>query len=175
MSQTDTEMEAMEGESQQAENDDLKLVPVTESIRYRKRAQSAEKKAETLAEELKQTQSQVDSLSGQLRDVRREQELTSKLSAAGAIDIDGAVAIAKAKLSEENDADMGDIVERLKKDKQYLFAETVKVSAAGKTAGVRERTSNQPTAALAAAANKAVMTGNRTDLQEYLKLRRNLA
>lgn len=174
MSQTDTEIEAMEGESQQAENDDLKLVPVTESIRYRKRAQSAERKAEVLAEELKQTQSQVNSLSGQLRDVRREQELTSKLSAAGAIDIDGAVAIAKAKLSEENDADVDDIVERLKKDKQYLFAETAKVSAAGKTAGVRERTSN-PQTALAAAANKAVMTGNRTDLQEYLKLRRNLA
>jgi len=173
MSQTDTEMEAMEGESQQAENDDLKLVPVTESIRYRKRAQSAERKAETLAEELKQTQSQVDSLSGQLRDVRIEQELTSKLSAAGAIDIEGAVAIARAKLSDD-DADVDEVVEQLKKDKQYLFAEASKVTTAGKTAGARERTSN-PQAALVTAAKKAATTGNRTDLQEYLKLRRNLA
>ena len=34
------------------DGDGLKLVPVAESIRYRKRAQSAEKKIEALAEEL---------------------------------------------------------------------------------------------------------------------------
>jgi tetrahydromethanopterin S-methyltransferase subunit G len=38
-------------------NNNLKLVPVAESIRYRKRAQSAEKKIETLAEQLAQAKS----------------------------------------------------------------------------------------------------------------------
>jgi len=121
---------------------------------------------------LKQTRSQVDSLSEQLRDVRREQELTSKLSVAGAIDVEGAVAIARTRLSDDGDADVDDVVEQLKKEKQYLFAEATRIATAGKTAGARERVSN-PQTALANAAKKAATTGNRTDLQEYLKLRRS--
>lgn len=174
MSQTDTEMEMAESEYQQVENDDLKLVPVVESIRYRRRAQSAEKKAEVLAGQLKDVQSQVESLSEQLRDVRRGQELASKLSAAGAIDVEGAVAIARARMSGDADADVDDVVEQLRKDKQYLFAETATIVAAGKTAGARDRTSSLDTA-LESAARKAATTGNRVDLQEYLKLRRRRA
>ena len=41
-----------------SDNDNMKLVPVTESIRYRKRAQSAEKKVEALMEQLAEAKSQ---------------------------------------------------------------------------------------------------------------------
>jgi hypothetical protein len=59
-------------------NNNLKLVPVTESIRYRKRAQSAEKKVEALMEQLAEAKSQVTTMSEQLSNIQAEQKLTRK-------------------------------------------------------------------------------------------------
>ncbi len=175
MSQIDTEENVLsETEESAGDSDNLKLVPVAESIRYRKRAQSAEKKAEVLSEQLAQTRSQLTKLSEQLSDVQTEQKLMRRLAAAGAADMETAVLIAKARLNGETDTDLESVVEQLKKEKQYLFhtageSSTVKIT---KTAGARQRvTSGQ--AVLERAAKKAATTGNRTDLQEYLRLRRN--
>jgi len=153
-------------------SDNLKLVPVAESIRYRKRAQSAEKKAEMLNEQLTEAKSQAAKMSEQLNNTRLEQKLMRRLNAAGAVDLEAAVLIAKAKLEGDNDADLDGLIKHLRKEKQYLFAETNDAMAAKKTAGARERMQNSQTV-LERAAKKAATTGNRTDLQEYLKLRRN--
>jgi len=152
--------------------DNSKFVPVAESKRYRKRAQSAEKKAEVLSEQLAHAKSQVTNLSGQLKDIQTEQKLMNKLSAAGTVDTETAVLIAKARVNGCDDADLDGIVEQLKKEKQYLFADNGSTMKIPKTAGPRQRTSNSQTA-LERAAKKAATTGNRTDLQEYLRLRRN--
>ena len=64
-------------------NNNAKLVPVAESIRYRKRAQGAEKENENLAEQLARAKSQVRAMSDELNDIRVEQQLTQKLVAAG--------------------------------------------------------------------------------------------
>ncbi len=66
--------------------DKMKLVPLAESIRYRKRAQSAEKRAEILAEQLAQTKSEASEAAERLSAVEVEQKLTRKLAAAGVID-----------------------------------------------------------------------------------------
>ena len=153
-------------------NNNLKLVPVAESIRYRKRAQSAEKKIETLAEQLAQAKSQASETAKELSSIRVEQKLTHKLAAAGAIDLETAVLIAKAKIETETEADLDGVIEQLKKEKQYLFARTGAAATAKKTAGAKDRMQNSQTI-LERAAKKAATTGNRTDLQEYLKLRRN--
>jgi len=159
-----------EAETGEAENE--KLVPVTESIRYRKRAQGAERKLEQLSEQLGQANSQVTALSEQLDEIRAEQELTRKLTAAGAADLEAAVALAKVRMRGKPDTDVDGIVEQLKREKQYLFADVGKTVGSTKTAGAKERTAS-PQAVLAKAAKKACATGNRTDLQEYLRLRRN--
>ena len=153
-------------------NNSLKLVPVAESIRYRKRAQSAEKKVETLAEQLAQAKSQVSEMAKELRSIQVEQKLMHKLAAAGTIDLETAVLIAKAKVEAETEADLDGAIEQLKKEKQYLFAGTNTATTAKKTAGAKDRVQNSQTI-LERAAKKAATTGNRTDLQEYLKLRRN--
>jgi hypothetical protein len=153
-------------------NNNLKLVPVAESIRYRKRAQSAEKKIETLTEELAQTKSQASEMAKELSGVRMEQKLTQKLAAAGAIDVEAAVLIAKAKIGDEMEADLDGIIQQLKKEKQYLFSGTSAAATTKKTAGAKDRMQNNQTI-LERAAKKAATTGNRTDLHEYLKLRRN--
>jgi hypothetical protein len=154
------------------DNDSTKLVPVAESIRYRKRAQSAEKKIEELTEQLAQSKAQASELSVQLSDIQTEQKLTRQLAAAGVVDLETAVLIARARLQEKDDADVKDVIEQLKKEKQFLFATGSCGPAPTKTAGARDRVTNSQTL-LEKAAKKAATTGNRTDLHEYLKLRRN--
>ncbi|MHC4243650.1 MAG: hypothetical protein ACYS3N_03130 [Planctomycetota bacterium] len=157
------------------ETDNMKLVPVAESIRYRKRAQSAEKKVEDLTEQLSEAKSQATKISEQLSDIEAEQKLTSKLAAAGSVDLETTVLLAKARMEGHTQADLDGVIEQLKKEKQYLFGGTSGVVTAKKTAGAKESayggTNNQTI--LERAAKRAAMTGNRTDLQEYLKLRRN--
>jgi len=155
-----------------SDSDNARLVPVAESIRYRKRAQSAEKKIETLTEQLAQANSQTAELSGQLSDIQTEQKLMRQLAAVGAVDLETAVLIARARMQDKDDADVTGVIEQLKKEKQYLFADSKPGAAPRKTAGARDRVTNNQTL-LERAAKKAATTGNRTDLHEYLKLRRN--
>jgi hypothetical protein len=155
-----------------SDNDNMKLVPVTESIRYRKRAQSAEQKVAALTEQLAEAKSQLTTMSEQLSNIQAEQKLTRKLASAGTVDMETAVLLAKAKMEGQTEADLDSVIEQLKKEKQYLFAGVSGAVTAKKTAGAKERMTNNQTV-LERAAKKAATTGNRTDLQEYLKLRRN--
>ncbi len=154
------------------DNDNMKLVPVAESIRYRKRAQSAEKKLEALTEQLAEANAQTTRMSEQLSDIQTEQKLIRKLAAAGTVDLETAVLIAKARMQGQTEADLDGVIEQLKKEKQYLFGGTSGAVTAKKTAGAKERMPNNQTI-VEKAAKKAATTGNRTDLQEYLRLRRN--
>ena len=159
--------------AEQDDGDNLKLVPVAESIRYRKRAQSAEKKIETLNEQLRQAKSQATELAEQLNEVQLEQQLVSKLSAEGPVDLETAVLIAKSKMKADKEADLDSVIEKLRKEKAYLFgSENRPVVNVRKTAPAKDRLQNSRTV-IERAAKKATATGNRTDLQEYLKLRRN--
>jgi len=174
MSPMGAQEDILSGTEAGADDDDKgKLVPVTESIRYRKRAQSAEKKVEALAGQLAEAKAQVCEMAEQLSSIRAEQELTQRLIAAGAIDLEAASAIAKARLGSKEEADFDGVIAQLKKEKQYLFAGRENlIATAQKTASAKDRMANKQTI-LERAAKKAATTGNRTDLQEYLKLRRN--
>ena len=108
----------------------------------------------------------------QLRKVQVEQKLLNKLSAAGTIDLETAVLIAKARMEGETEAEMDNVDRQLRKEKQYLFVEVSGTPAAKKTARAKERIEGSQTV-LERAAKRAATTGSRTDLQEYLKLRRN--
>jgi len=110
-----------------------------------------------------------------LSDIEAERKLMSKLAAAGSVDLETALLLAKARMEGKTDADFDGVIEQLKKEKQYLFSGVCGVVTAKKTAGAKgsaySGTNNQTV--LEKAAKRAAMTGNRTDLQEYLKLRRN--
>jgi hypothetical protein len=155
------------------EGDNLKLVPVAESIRYRKRAQTAEKKVEALTRELQQAQSQANEAVEQLHAARLEQELARKLIVAGTVDVEASVLMAKARLEAEPESDVDSVIEQLKKEKPHLFAvQDGYASAAKKTSPAKDRMQNSQTV-LERAAKKAAETGSRRDLEEYLRLRRN--
>jgi len=158
----------------QESDDGVRLVPVSESIRYRKRAQSAEKRIENLTEELAEARAEAKKKAEELANIRIEQKLTEKLAAVGTVDLETAVLVAKVRMEGQEEADVDGVIEQLKKEKQYLFSgENARTAVAQKTAGVKDRVQNRQ-AVLERAAKKAATTGNRTDLQEYLKLRRDL-
>jgi len=174
MSQNDIEGNILsETKAGQDDMDNSKLVPVAESIRYRKRAQSAEKKVESLSEQLAQAKSQISGMVEELSSIQVEQKLMRKLVAAGTVDLEAAVLIAKARVKDETETDFDSVIEQLKKEKQYLFANDKDIAATVKrTAGAKDRVKGNQSI-LERAARKAAATGNRTDLQEYLKMRRS--
>ena len=154
-------------------NNNLKLVPVAESIRYRKRAQSAEKDNESMVHELAVMKSQNKEVSDRLEAIKTEQQLTRKLVAAGAVDLEATILVVRARMDGSEKADMDGVIEQLKAEKQHLFGDQRGMSfVPQRTSGAKERDSAGHVV-LGRAAKKAATTGNRTDLQEYLKLRRN--
>ncbi|MBN2138408.1 MAG: hypothetical protein JW720_11435 [Sedimentisphaerales bacterium] len=171
-------MYAVESQDVLSETEDIssgeasRLVPVAESIRYRKRAQSAEKQVESLAEQLAEAKSQACEAAEELAEIRSEHELMRKLACCGALDLEAAVLMAKARMQGRCDADIDGVIEQLTREKQYLFARGRRGSAAKKTSGARDR-SQGGHGALEKVARKAATTGSRADLQEYLRLRRS--
>lgn len=154
-------------------NEAGKLVPITESIRYRRRAQGAEKQAQELTEQLQEANETIAQMSEQLEGLQRDQELTRKLSAAGASDLETALLVAKARLKSQAKADVDTCIEQLKTDKRHLFEAPSSMITPRRTAGVKDRTAPSQTA-LQKAAAQAAQSGKRTDFQHYLRLRRSI-
>ena len=172
MSLIETQDVMSEDVDEAGDNDNSKLVPVGESIRYRRRAQNAERKVQVLTEELAEARSDAARISEQLSNMQTEQKLMRKLAAAGVVDLETGVLITKARMGDEAKTDLDSLIEQLKREKRYLFEDGGRTVTAKKTAGAKGRIQNSQTI-LESAAKKAAGTGNRTDLQEYLKLRRN--
>jgi hypothetical protein len=148
------------------------MVPVAEAVRYHRRAQSAEKQAEELAGELEEARAESVKLAEELKATRKEQELTRRLAAAGARDLEAATLMAKARLSGGDKADLDGVVEQLKREKQYLFNEKVSAEATVRTSGAKEQRIGG--AGIERAAKRAAGTGSRADLQEYMRKRRSI-
>ncbi len=114
MSQVETQDNLQGAEGGGDEGDNLKFVPVAESIRYRKRAQGAEKKVEELSSQLSDAKTEAAKMSEQLKSVQMEQELLRKLAAAGAMDLEAAVVIAKSRCDDSSGMDLDSVIEQLK-------------------------------------------------------------
>lgn len=168
MSRTDQERDVNESTTEAG-----KLVPIGESIRYRRRAQSAEKQAQDLAEQLTEANERVARMSQDFEGLQRDHELTRKLSAAGAMDLEAALLLAKARMAGQAELDLDGCVAQLKIEKRHLFGPSAETVAPRRTAGARDRLAHSQTA-LQRAATKAAQSGKRADLQHYLTLRRNL-
>jgi hypothetical protein len=126
-------------------------------------------------------------MSRDLDELQLEQKLTHKLAAAGAVDLETAVLVAKTRLADRASAhrttdgergrspyeDLDGCVAQLRKEKAYLFAGPAETAAPRRTAPAKDRMPPSPTA-LEQAARNAARTGNRADLHQYLKLRKNL-
>lgn len=163
---------ASTAKEQQVQNNEEKLVPVTESIKYRKRAQSAEKQLEIIDKELQQTKTQIELFQKKLQKAKTTQALTEKLIACGTIDLESALLVARAKIEKDN-SDIDTTIGQLQKDKSFLFNSKPDITGPATTASVKNKQSDSLTI-LKKTAQKASESGSRNDLQEYLKIRRNI-
>ncbi len=147
-------------------------VPVGESIKYHKRAKNAEKKLKEINEQLETAQTENQKLTRQLDNLRLEQKLSVELLKAGAVDTDTAVLLIKQRLDDNEDLEPGDVIDQLRKEKAFLFADETEIAPAMEsTRTARQRFSHKD--GLEQAAKKAARSGSARDLQQYLKLRRN--
>jgi len=130
-----------------------------------------------LAEQLAQANERLARVSEELDGLQIEQRLTHKLAAAGAIDLEAAVLVAKARVEGKSEAQIDSCIARLKKEKEYLFEGSgephTPVAVPRRTASLKERATHHQ-AALEQAAAKATKTGRRIDLMRYLELRRSM-
>ena len=167
MSEMDVERQDLSGDEAVSGE---KLVPVSEAIRYRKRAQVAESQAADLQKQLDESFSENLMLSDKLAGVEVEHQLIEKLSAAGACDLEAAIVLAKSRMNDAEDADVDAVVEQLRSEKVYLF-EASEEAVVSRTSGVKEK---QPSGrrVLEGAAKRAAASGSRADVQEYLRVRR---
>ncbi len=125
------------------------------------------------AGQLAEANEKIARMSRDLDELQLEQKLTHQLAAAGAVDLETAVLVAKARLGGRAGADVDGCVAQLRKEKAYLFGGPADTTAPRRTTPVKDRMPTNSTA-LEQAARKAAQTGSRADLHHYLKLRKNL-
>jgi hypothetical protein len=148
------------------------LVPVGESIRYRKRAQAAEQKLSELDGQLQESNKRSEGLSAELEELRQDRRLSESLISAGVNDIETALLVAKQRIeASDGDFDVDSIVDSLRNEKRFLFSKTENSVSSIRTLPVRDKTSSARGVVEKAARNAAV-SGSRCDVQEYMRVRR---
>jgi len=169
-----TETLSGEIESSSKGTNQEQMVPVSEAIKYRKRAQAAEQQVQQLTDKLQGSQQIQQDTQARLSEKELENKLTQELVQAGVVDVEAALLLAqkKAKTRQDND-DMRGLIEALRNERPYLFSHPVgevSASLAAPTAGVRS--SGGGVNSLLRSAQRAQQSGNRKDMHEYLRMRR---
>ncbi len=170
-------------------NGESKLVPVSESIKYRRRAQQAEGQIQQLEQQLQEARKQLSKRDEQLAAAEAQRDeaqmrltLTENrmlvdraFAQAGVVDAETASLLLSKRLDLSEPVDGKQLaagIEQLLIDKPFLRARGFETaSMPPKTASVKD--GHPSTAAqLANAARRAIKSGNRRDIAEYLRLRR---
>lgn len=156
----------VESEAEREERE--KRVPVSESIRYRRRAQAAEQKLQEMQTQLETAERSLNETRQALRDVERRQQIDQLLSESEAVDLEAARLLTEAAVAQMDEPDVQAAVVELRSRKPYLFRRSA--SAGGGSMAARRRHGSG--GELADAADAAATTGQRQDLLRYLRMRR---
>ena len=143
-----------------------KLVPVTEAIRYRKRAQAAEQEAGDLTERMHALERELAETRETIDHLERRQRIDALLTESDAIDLDAARLLTEVAVSGMDEPDLAAAVADLRAHKPYLFRPSQR---GGALMPPRLDATADPAES---AAQRAVETGDRRDLLRYLRLRR---
>lgn len=175
-----------QGDAAAGPEGESRLVPVAESIKYRRRAQQAEGRLHEFEQQLTELRGQLDCRSEELavaesqRDEARVQLVATAnqrraerlMTEAGVVDLEAAGLLLSKRMdlaAELEDEAIRGGVEQLLLDKPFLVRPSAPLPPS--TASPR---SEKPGsfAQLTKAAERAVQTGSRRDVAEYLRLRR---
>lgn len=172
---------------------------IQESIKYRRRAQDAERRTEALEAELAdlrdgrdqhasalqarldQTEAEAESLRGRLEGLERDRNLERALAQAGAADTESALALARERLAgRDTPDDLADFARALLEEKPHLAGTPAQASPRRpvlppKTAGARPASDDAPQRAADRLAERARETGRHGDVLAYMRARRGAA
>ena len=148
------------------------LVPVTEAIRYRKRAQAAEQQLDEIKGQLQDTRVELSQAKQTVDALDRRAQIDQLLTESDALDLEVASLLTEAAVTMMDEPDIKLAVEDLKRHKPYLFRSkrTGEASPVSPMAGHPPRSNVGRTQRNAA--DRAAATGDRRDLLRYLRLRR---
>lgn len=166
-----------------------RLVPVAESIKYRRRAQQAEGKLAEIQQQLEQSQSQLQASRQQLADLESQRQQAQQqaqstenrlaadrmLARAGVVDLEAASLLLSQRLTLDQAIEpqaLSQHIEQLLEEKPYLRKPTAPLPP--KTASARQPQSGV-SVMLGQVAQRAITTGHRRDVADYLRLRRQSA
>jgi hypothetical protein len=173
---------------------------VRESIKYRRRAQEAERRAEALEaevndlrrerdehaarleEELVAARAEMQAFEARLIAIDRDRRLERELVQAGCVDMETAMALAGQRLAgQEPPSDLQAFAKRLLEEKPHLHGESshagVSAPAQGlppRTTGVKLAGGNAHRRGLDRMADQARRTGNPKDVMAYMRTRRGV-
>ncbi|MEX1017518.1 MAG: hypothetical protein WDZ31_12315 [Phycisphaeraceae bacterium] len=150
---------------------DDKQVPVSEAIRYRKRAQAAEQQLGDVQSQMQGLQAQLDEAQQTVRHLERRQSIDSLLAESEAIDLDAARLLTERAVLEMDEPDVKAAVADLRRHKPYLFRRRTSEGHGAMAPRVGE--DDVPVAE--DLAQRAAVSGDRRDLLRYLRLRRQKA
>lgn len=155
-------------ESEPGELPSPRLVPVTEAIRYRKRAQTAEQQLDGVRKELDSVRQQLDQSRQAIDTLERRQKIDALLADADAVDFEVARLLTEAAVEAMDEPDVAEAIGDLRRAKPYLFRRRSSPEASAMPARSRHLAAGGATDA----AETAATTGDRRDLLRYLRLRR---
>ena len=148
-----------------------KLVPVSEAIRYRKRAQTAEQQLEELNEKVRAISAELDEANQTIHSLERRQQVDALLMDADAIDLEAARLLTEQAVTTMDEPDVELAVRDLRRHKPYLFRRRSDTTNSAMAPNIP---SHGPDPA-EQAAEQAARSGDRRDLLRYLRLRRREA
>ncbi len=168
--QTDPDLDTVgSGDGSDQLNAGDKLVPVSEAIRYRKRAQTAEQQLEQLSEQLRDAHAKLDEANHAITGLERRSQVDAMLMEADAIDLEAARLLTEKAVLEMDEPDLKLAIEDLCRHKPYLFRRRIETGASAMAPAVQDH--GRDPAELAA--QDAARSGDRRDLLRYLRLRRS--
>ncbi|MCC7145160.1 MAG: hypothetical protein IT443_01805 [Phycisphaeraceae bacterium] len=150
------------------ESDGQRLVPVTEAIRYRKRAQVAEQTLTAAQRDLERQAQELRQVKERLAQVERQGDIDRQLTEAQTIDLEATGVLTQAALAAMAEPDVAAAVEELRRQKPYLFRQRPRAHATAMPA----QDEFGLTKGVDIAREQAAQSGHRLDLLRYLRLRR---
>ncbi len=163
--------EGSEAGAEEREGEGRRMSPVSESIRYRRRAQAAERKLEIARRDLRSVESDLEAARAAISAIERRQQIDSLLVESDVLDLEAARLLTEAAVLSMEEEDVEEAVKDLREKRPYLFRETVREGRkVNGGMGVRSRKGGSQ--GLRHAAEQASVSGDRGDLLRYLRMRR---
>lgn len=169
---TPAEPEASSKESQAAPEQAARLVSVSEAIRYRKRAQAAERELAETKERLDEVTRQAQTAQQRLAQSDRRAAIDRGLIESGAADLEAARLLVEAALNE-GEADVAGAIEGVRRQQPQMFR-TIS-QGLNRTAAMGPAVRHAPESGrdLDRAARAARRSGHNADVMHYMNLRRS--